>query len=256
MSAAPASAAATAAASSAATPNATAAASPHAITTENIDSFDYFHLFGLASPVAAGSSSSVAMADVDVAEVRRTYRRLSLRFHPDKDSSDAARHAFEVVRTALETIIDPVKLAAYVKSLTDATSAGGAGGIGGSGSAEDARQRQRAQQAQEEAQWAADLLVQRAQERLAREAAARQAAQEREEAAQRLLAELTSTLNTPFRQMEAELVRDWDVDADMVETKTVEVVALLQQLTPADDAAWATSPLSSRKRDREDVGAV
>lgn len=207
--------------------------SPH-ITKDNIDTFDYFQLFGLVRPAAG------ATPDIDVAAVRRVYRRLSLRFHPDKDDSDEARHAFEVVHTALETIIDAVKLAAYVKSQAEAAASPSAAGAG-HGSEEAVRQRQRAQQAQDEAQLAADQLAQRAQERVAREAAARQAAQEREEAAQRLLAELTGSLHTPFQQMEAELVREWDVDAEMVATKTAEVLKLLRQLAPAeggDEQAW------------------
>ncbi|KAG5494465.1 hypothetical protein GH5_02487 [Leishmania sp. Ghana 2012 LV757] len=233
-------------------------AQPQLITKDNIDTFNYFQLFGLATPApsapaAAGCSSGGDTGNsasvIDVAAVRRVYRRLSLRFHPDKDGSDEARHAFEVVRTALETVIDSAKLAAYTKTLVevggDATSSAVPG--------EEARQRQRAQQAHDEAQWAADMLAQRAQERLAKEAAARQAAQEREEAAQQLLSELTSSLNTPFQLMEAELVRDWDVDEEMVAMKTKEVMKLLRQLASAD-SVWTSHLMhdgGSRKRDRE-----
>ncbi|AYU82265.1 DNAJ family-like protein [Leishmania infantum JPCM5] len=232
--------------------------SPH-ITKENIDSFNYFQLFGLATPTAtsaaastggSGGGSDAAIPDIDVAAVRRVYRRLSLRFHPDKDDSEEARHAFEVVHTALETIIDPTKLAAYLKTLVEGSGAGGSRVPG-----EEARQRQRAHQAHVEAQWAATMLVQRAQERLAKEAAARQAAQEREEATQRLLSELTSSLNTPFQLMEAELVRDWDVDEEMVAIKTKEVTKVLRQLESAD-GAWASYLMhegASRKRNREDT---
>nr|CAJ2480024.1 unnamed protein product [Leishmania braziliensis] len=231
--------------------------SPH-ITKDNIDTFNYFQLFGLVTPTtsstatAAGSNgggNDVTLSVIDVAAVRRTYRRLSLRFHPDKDDSDEARHAFEVVRTALETIIDSTKLAAYVKTLDTACGGAGSGGHPG----EEARQRQRAQQAHVEAEWAADMLIQRAQERLAKEAAARQAAQEREEAAQQLLSELTSSLNTPFQLMEAELVRDWDVDEEMVSMKTKEVMKLLHQLASAD-SGWIPHFMqegASRKRGRD-----
>ncbi|CAG9580925.1 DNAJ family-like protein [Leishmania major strain Friedlin] len=239
--------------------NVGAGQSPH-ITKENIESFNYFQLFGLATPTASsaaaacggsGGGSDAAIPDIDVAAVRRVYRRLSLRFHPDKDDSDEARHAFEVVHTALETIIDPTKLAAYIRTLVE--EGGGADGSGFPG--EEVRQRQRAHQAHVEAQWAADMLVQRAQERLAKEAAARQAAQEREEAAQRLLSELTSSLNTPFQLMEAELVRDWDVDEEMVAVKTKEVMKVLRHLESAD-GAWASHLMhegASRKRYREDT---
>ncbi|KPA84346.1 DNAJ family-like protein [Leptomonas pyrrhocoris] len=230
-------------------------ASPH-ITKENIDSFNYFQLFGLTLPVDSASSS--AADDVDVATIRRVYRRLSLRFHPDKDDSAEARHAFEVVHTALETVIDAAKRAVYLNDLSDAD---GKQKRSSKTTDEDARQRQRTQQAQEEAQWAADLLAQREQQRRAKEAAARQAAQEREEAAQRLLSELTSTLHTPFQQMEAELVRDWDVDEEIVAMKTKEVMKLLRQLAPAghasdseesaDGDAAEVNAGSSRKRGRE-----
>ncbi|KPI86043.1 DNAJ family-like protein [Leptomonas seymouri] len=222
------------------------------ITKDNIESVDYFQLFGLSVPINGAGTD-----DIDISTVRRVYRRLSLRFHPDKDSSDEARHAFEVLHTALETVIDPTKRADYIRSLSDADDAQRREGAA---SDDDVRQRQRTQQAQEEAQWAADLLAQREQQRRAREAAVRQAAQEREEAAQRLLAELTSELNTPFQQMEAELVRDWDVDEEMVDMKMKDVWKLLRQLAPAgqtgdpgEGAEYAADENAgrSRKRDRE-----
>ncbi|KAG5495245.1 hypothetical protein JKF63_02300 [Porcisia hertigi] len=230
------------------------------ITKENIGSFNYFELFGLVAPAAysvVGSpgkgcdADDVTIPEVDVAAVRRIYRRLSLRFHPDKDDSDEARHAFEVVHTALETIIDSTKLSAYIKTLAKAVGGAGSSGVPD----EEARQRQRAQQEHDKADWAADMLVQRAQERLAKEAALRKAAQEREEAAQQLLSELTSSLNTPFQLMEAELVRDWDVDEEMVAMKTKEVMKLLDQLEPADSAwtSYSVGQGESRKRNRDDA---
>ncbi|KAG5469554.1 hypothetical protein LSCM1_02777 [Leishmania martiniquensis] len=231
--------------------------SPH-ITKENIDAFNFFQIFGLPTPTASSPAASAGsrrggsgdvIPVIDVAAVRRVYRRLSLRFHPDKDNSDEARHAFEVVRTALETVIDSTKLAAYIKTLVEVSSDTPTSAVAD----EEARQRQRAQQAQDEAQWAADILVQRAQERLAKEAAERQAAQEREEAAQRLLSELTSSLNTPFQLMEAELVREWDVDEEMLAMKTEEVRKLLRQLA-STDSMWTSHVMhdgASRKRDRE-----
>ncbi|GET92027.1 Dnaj family-like protein [Leishmania tarentolae] len=229
------------------------------ITKENIDSFNYFQLFGIPTPMASsavaatgssGSGNDTFIPEIDVAAVRRVYRRLSLRFHPDKDDSDEARHAFQVVRTALETIIDPTKLSGYMKTLVEEGSGADNSGVPG----EEKRQRQRAHQAHVEAQLAADMLVQRAQERLAKEAAARQAAQEREEAAQRLLSELTSSLNTPFQLMEAGLVRDWDVDEEMVAMKTKEVMKVLRQLE-SSDSAWTSHLMcegASRKRYREE----
>jgi curved DNA-binding protein CbpA len=220
------------------------------ITKHNINSFDYFQLFGLTLPV-----DGVGAVDIDIAAVRRVYRRLSLRFHPDKDDSDEARYAFGVVHTALETVMDPVKRAAYIQERR--AEAEGVGGSSKGCADEDARQRQRTQQAQEEAQWAAEVLNQREQQRRAKEAAALQAAQEREEAAQRVLSELTSTLNTPFQQMEAELVRDWDVDEEMVEMKMNDVINLLRLLAPAEKSVDAAEVYGgpSRKRDRESAEA-
>lgn len=227
---------------------ASASSSLH-ITKHNIDSFDYFQLFNLTLPASAATAAAAA-EDIDMPTVRRIYRRFSLRFHPDKDDSAEARHAFEVVHSALETIIDPVKRAAYLQRISEKNDSGAGAAVTFD---EDQRQRQRTQQAQEEALWAADQLNQREQQRLAKEAAARQAAQEREEAAQRLLSELTSSLNTPFQQMEAELVRDWDVDDEMMQMKLAEVTRLLQQLAPSrrSDGDVERHGVSLRKRSRD-----
>lgn len=218
------------------------AASPPRITKETIDEFNYFVLFGLVEK----DSSSV---DVDAAALRRVYRRLSLCFHPDKDNSPEARHAFEVVRTALETLIDPQKREAYQKSLR------GGGSRSEDGEAAE-QQKRRAQQAQEDAQLAADLLLQREYETAAKEAAARLARQEREEASRRMISELTSSLDTPLKQLEEELVRDWDIDAATLAMKEGEVARLLQKLAaahPEEHSAASAAPFHERKRVRDDA---
>ncbi|EPY35801.1 DNAJ family-like protein [Strigomonas culicis] len=195
------------------------ASAPH-ITKENISTFTYYQLFQLAAPtaVAEGAEADEAFAARDVPHVRKAYRRLSLRFHPDKDDSEAARVAFAVLQKALETLLDPAQRVAYTTELLGLTTAG------------TVRQQREERQAEEDARWAAHILEQKEHQQRAAHAARQQAAEAQERAAARMQAELTAALHTPLRQLERELVDDWDVDAELLGVRQREVERLLRKL--------------------------
>eukprot|EP00796_Vickermania_ingenoplastis_P010575 gene10575-7345_t len=186
------------------------------ITKESITDCTYYEIFGLEAKAAT----------IDETELRRRYRRYSLSFHPDKDPSAAARNAFETVNRALETLLDPALRQQY-DALLRSSSSGGDGGPGGNSScaADEATRR-----AAEGARFAEDLLRARAEEQRAAREATLRAAEEKAKAARQLAHELTHSADTPFREMERELVREWNIDEALLRQKETEVRSLLRQL--------------------------
>ncbi|CCW69330.1 unnamed protein product [Phytomonas sp. Hart1] len=208
------------------------------ITKDTIQSLNYYEIFHLPSPVSTSSTSSSSSTSgifIDAQALQRAYRRYSLLFHPDKDPSPEAREAFERVKIALDTLIDSEKRSAYDASLRKAEepTAGGANSV---------EELHRKRQAEKDAKWAEFILKQKENQRAASEDAKRRDIVEREETMQRIHAELTSSLETPFKQMEREVVSDWDVDAELLQMKLQDVEKLLQEIRlqtidPDDDVA-------------------
>lgn len=186
------------------------------ITKDNIHRVNYYALFGLPMPVFTHTAASLTL---DETEMRRRYRRFSLLFHPDKDASPAARAAFEYVNLALETLLDESLRREY-----DRTLRGGGGSSSTAVLGDEALERRRAAAEAEEILKARD-----AQQRAAREAE-RQAAEAKATYSRQLVEELTRSTDTPFREMEAALVRDWDIDEDLLLQKESEVMGFLQEL--------------------------
>lgn len=193
------------------------------VTKENVHTLTFYELFQL------DPNSS----EIDANAIRRSYRRFSLLFHPDKDPSPEARDAFEVIKRAVDTLTDPVKRAEYDAEARKTEQVG---------KAEDATR-----DAMRRAHHAAEVLRQRESYTAAQAELARRHAEEREEAARRMRDELTHSLATPFRQMEAELVLDWDINEDLLEQKEGEIKTLLEQLASiqVEEAASVSAALSS-----------
>lgn len=218
-----------------------------AITKENIHRVNYYELFGidhasLGSSNASSSSSSVRPdGTLDEGELRRHFRRFSLLFHPDKDSSPEASAAFEYVSVALATLLDPALRQAYDEkcdpkghSLEESSKPSGSSSGSNTAAAMAA-----------EAVAAEALLNERdAQQRAAREAKSRAAA-EKEASARRMVEELTHSADTSFRAMEQSLLREWNIDEELLRQKEEEVLRLLKQIQCLDER---------ERREEEDGG--
>ncbi|KEG08615.1 DnaJ chaperone protein [Trypanosoma grayi] len=174
-------------------------------------------------------SCDPAAQSIDLDSVQRAYRRFALLFHPDKDPSPAAREAFERVKLAAETLTDPLKRREYDEDLqqaqrrlhSDTTTA---------------VQQQKREEMEEEARVADMILRQKEAETAAKAAATRKEEAEKEAAARQMLHELTESLTTPFKQMEAVLVHEWDIDEELLQMKKKEVESLLQMLREYEDS--------------------
>ncbi|MCO5613759.1 hypothetical protein L7F22_068037 [Adiantum nelumboides] len=76
------------------------------MTKDGIDVQDYYGLLELPEPNTATSTSD---------EIRKAYRRLALRFHPDKNPDDveAANERFRLIQAAYEVLSDDQERAWY-----------------------------------------------------------------------------------------------------------------------------------------------
>src|ERR671918_497452 len=80
---------------------------------------DYYEVLG----VARGASE---------AEVKRSYRKLAVQFHPDKNPDDPhAEEKFKELGEAYDVLMDPDKRAAYDRFGHAAFAQGGGAGFGG-----------------------------------------------------------------------------------------------------------------------------
>ncbi len=75
--------------------------------------------------------------NADEGEIKKAYRKLALKFHPDKNSAPSAEAAFKAINAAMDTLSDPNKRQIYDEmgheGAARQASTGGAGGGGFNG---------------------------------------------------------------------------------------------------------------------------
>ncbi|KGJ95891.1 DnaJ domain-containing protein [Colwellia psychrerythraea] len=64
---------------------------------------DYFEQLGLSR-------------NATTIEIKKAYRKLANKYHPDKNSGSEVEEKFQLIKTAYDAISDPKKRALYLKS--------------------------------------------------------------------------------------------------------------------------------------------
>jgi len=64
---------------------------------------DYFEQLGLSR-------------DATTIDIKKAYRKLANKYHPDKNSGSEVEEKFQAIQTAYEAILDPKKRNLYLKS--------------------------------------------------------------------------------------------------------------------------------------------
>ena len=64
---------------------------------------DYFEQLGLSR-------------DATTTDIKKAYRRLANKYHPDKNSDEDVEEKFQLIKTAYDVISDPKKRGLYLKS--------------------------------------------------------------------------------------------------------------------------------------------
>ncbi|EQB6624594.1 DnaJ domain-containing protein, partial [Escherichia coli] len=75
--------------------------------------------------------------DAEEREIKKAYKRLAMKFHPDRNQDTDAEEKFKEVKEAYEILTDAQKRAAYDQYGHAAFEQGGMGGGGGYGGGAD-----------------------------------------------------------------------------------------------------------------------
>lgn len=192
----------------------------------------------------AAAGSGLAPDALSVANIRRRFRRLSIHFHPDKNTAEDARVVYERLTLAAETLTDPARRAEYDADLAKLSA----------GDAKDAARRQRAKEAGQRLDAAEAAAAMRAATAPTSVVSAATAALDaRQQAAEQLLASLAAeTPGAEAARLEDEMVAAWDVSWAELDAKEAAVGPRLAVWLAGNEEA-ASAPYSQpRKRTREE----
>uniref|UniRef100_A0A7S1M484 J domain-containing protein n=1 Tax=Neobodo designis TaxID=312471 RepID=A0A7S1M484_NEODS len=185
------------------------------------------------------------------AHVKKAFRRLSLKFHPDKDPSPEAREAFERVKEAADTLTNADRCRTYAATFRKAA----------------AEQAQANAHADRTERYAADLRRRQEEHRQAAAERRREEAELRRTrgeggAGSRLaqaeaVAALRRSMMSSWRQIEADMVADWEVGPDELAVKERDVARMLEALqkSAANSAAPRSTAIENAKRMRAALAA-
>lgn len=73
-----------------------------AVAGEKMEQINYFDVLGIDLKSTTG-------------EIKKAYRKLALKYHPDHNSSKAGRRIFSRITKAYKVLIDPVRKDEYIK---------------------------------------------------------------------------------------------------------------------------------------------
>jgi len=74
-----------------------------ALTRGSSKDMDYFEQLGVSR-------------DASTLDIKKAYRKLANKYHPDKNSDSDVEDTFQLIKTAYDAIVDPKKRSLYLKS--------------------------------------------------------------------------------------------------------------------------------------------
>lgn len=200
------------------------------VTKENYLSLDYFQIFGLNDEqiIAAGG----ILDQTSSTSIKKMFRKLSLRFHPDKDSSEEARQVFEYLKEAVDVLTDRDRCQAYASRKSarmEEKEVRGHRTADASRAGEVLLEREAASKKAEAENIARDAAIAA---RLGQGVGARNAAYE----------ELRRGLLSSWEAMEEDMLNSWEVGPEELASKEADVFKMLAKLN--------TTLINKKKRNR------
>jgi outer membrane translocation and assembly module TamA len=206
----------------------------------NVHSLNFFQLFGLDATVVAETGGQ--LDPPTAALVKKSFRRLSLKFHPDKDPSPDARAAFERLKEAADTITNAERCRGYVATFAKA-----------------AAKRESVQHHVDKTEHFRANLRRREEEERQKDALKREAEEETRRtrgeggvgsrlAQAEAVAALRRLMMSSWRQIEVDMVGDWEVGPEELAAKERDVLRMIASLEQS--MAPRSTALENAKRMR------
>jgi hypothetical protein len=209
------------------------------VDAQSVHRMNFLEIFGLEAEaiIAAGHLDAAGAA-----QVKRTYRRLSLRFHPDKDPTPAAREAFERLKLAADTLTNADACREYVQTFRKAAAEQAVSANRFSDAerhASELRRRQELYRFEQDQQRAAEEKLWATRGEGGDGSRVTQAED---------VAAMWWSMMSSLRQIELDMVADWEVGAEELAAKERDVKRMLAKAAADAAASRGTSALDAAKR--------